>query len=132
MISSTWRLFSDYNECLRDTLTKLGIEIVGETPDLGIKANFEKKGHRVAEIQKWLSENPTDQWIAIDDLDLTQMCSSGINEDYFVHTDETVGLTQEKTAEAIKKLTATCKMPLSKESKANQLETLLEAIEESD
>ena len=36
-----------------------------------------------------------ESWLAIDDLDLVEMSPDKLNRDYFVHTTEELGLTEE-------------------------------------
>ncbi len=81
----------------------------GQTPDFSARGNFVATGNRVDEIWAWLDIYAADceSWIAIDDLNLVEMRPEKINPDYFVHTTEELGLTEELAEYAIKKLKAT-------------------------
>ena len=95
VLSSTWRR---YTECFEYLIKRLGQDlsnkIIGRTPVLW--------KNRYDEIVHWLSEqNNITDFIVLDDLDDEDLEKFG---DKFIKTLYTVGLTEELTDIAIKKL----------------------------
>ena len=105
VLSSTWRLDAEPRLRLSEALRGIGIEAVGDTPDLTVTG----KGDRVDEIISSLWEHSASgsdrlPWLAIDDMDLLTM-NPKLHPDAFVRTDDVVGLTCAKAGEAVEKLT---------------------------
>ena len=103
VLSSTWRLVAPLQQQVRETLLTHGIgPLRGATPDIEGKC----LGDRVDEIMAWRAEHDSSgaaPYIAIDDLPLCAM-NKALDEQHFVGTSDTVGLTREKAAEAVRKL----------------------------
>jgi len=99
VLSSTWRLEEAKRREVEEALEAQGVRIVGATPDHTVF------GDRVDEIMAWLqaSRALACPWVAIDDMDLVAM-NEQLEERHFVRTDDAVGLTSEKAAEAVEKL----------------------------
>lgn len=72
VVSSTWRYYENYKECLINAGLREGIEIEGCTPVLEI-------GDRGSEIMKYLEEHPDITGYLIFD-DLPKSCFSGCEE----------------------------------------------------
>ena len=107
VVSSTWRKYFPHPK-MQEVLQGWGFTgmVVGETGrfygevarDIGMKP---RAYDRAQEILAAVRELPPDcSWIAIDDYQLSPVLPGA----HFVHTDRELGLTQEKVAEAIKKL----------------------------
>ena len=108
ILHSGWRFwFDDSMKPLRpeaaffaNAMEKEGIQIAGVTPDLTTEEIRKAKKFSLVkadEILKWLSENPSDNWVVIDDLELH---NSEIAE-HQVQTDAEVGLTESDVDKAI-------------------------------
>ncbi|QFJ55082.1 HAD domain-containing protein [Pseudobutyrivibrio xylanivorans] len=83
-----------------DVLEKEGILISGVTPDLTTEEIRKAKKFSLVkadEILQWLKDNPTDNWLVIDDLDLH---NSEITS-HQVKTDAEVGLTENDVEKAL-------------------------------
>ena len=112
VVSSDWRRGCKVSD-LNDTLRNAGLrkDITDITPFIDRKnavtsqpyaSNFMKlEEERAIEITHWLKDNPTDVWVAVDDMDLTK---GDIPASNFVHTTYTLGLTDDLAAQAIRKL----------------------------
>ena len=83
VVSSTWRLFDNYKECLYKGELNKDIEILGRTKNLGTK--------RGIEIQDWLDnheELKIEKFVILDDdMDMEHLI------DYLVVTDTYIGMT---------------------------------------
>lgn len=102
VLSSTWRLLPPKAAQLKACFEELGLKMIGTTPDLQDCG----RGDRVDEILQWLEEagdGVPEAWVAIDDMDLVRM-NDRLEDKHFVKTNDAVGLTEEKAAEAIDKL----------------------------
>lgn len=62
---------------------------------VGVTLDF---GSRESEIKEWVKHNCIKQWVAVDDLELD------LPFEHFVHTDPTVGLSEQCAIELIKRL----------------------------
>ena len=69
VVTSTWRLFSNYRECLINGGLREGIEIIDKTPDLRYTHDHACRGE---EIREWLIKhhNEVDNFIIVDDEEL--------------------------------------------------------------
>jgi hypothetical protein len=108
VLSSTWRLEEHTNRAVQLALACHQLRLIGSTPDLAIY------GDRVDEILSWIRTHPEHRvraWVALDDMDLTAM-NPKLDAAHFVRTDDTVGLTDQKADEAIRKLAAQCQWVL--------------------
>ena len=108
ILHSGWRFWFDEEmkpnrseaEFFADAMKNEGVTISGVTPDLTTEEIRKAKKFSLVkadEILQWLKENPTDNWLVIDDLDLH---NSEI-ESHQVKTDAEVGLTKEKKEKAL-------------------------------
>lgn len=106
VISSSWRICFDFDE-LKQTLEKAGLKanIIDITPihvprdkwknpDSDIVQPYQTRGH---EIQAWLDEHPTDQFIIVDDNDEMSHLSPKLLKTKFEY-----GLTSEHVDTALK------------------------------
>ena len=104
VLSSTWRLDPEDRQLVVSALSTVGLELSGDTPDLGLGSN------RVQEINQWLENNQPGAapvWIAVDDMLLTRYDAGGgeaIGEDHFERTFDTVGLSADNVASAVEKV----------------------------
>lgn len=89
ILSSSWRLFEDRRECLRNTLEKHGLKWEGRTPFIG-------PAKRCVEIEEWLERNDVDKFAIIDD--------SKEEHPFLFRTDINVGLTDEIADQVIEHL----------------------------
>merc|ERR1712007_119145 len=91
VLSSTWRKAPQQFAMVQNLMALLELEPIYDcTKDLGGGADS-----RSEEIVEWLSRHPTvQQWIAIDDMDLTNFMPCGdCLRGHFVHTHRERGLT---------------------------------------
>ena len=83
VVTSTWRNYENYKECLYNGGLSKNIEILGKTDDLGTKRGYE--------IQKWLDDNKNleiKEFVILDDED--DMVNLG---EKLVQTDTYIGIT---------------------------------------
>ena len=108
ILHSGWRFWFDETmkplrpeaEFFANAMKKVGITIAGVTPDLTTEEIRKTKKFSLVkadEIFLWLKENPTDNWVVLDDLELH---NSEI-EKHQVKTDAEVGLTTKDVEKAI-------------------------------
>lgn len=94
VVSSTWRLYDNYKECLYNAGLNKDIEILGRTKNLGTA--------RGIEIQDWLDEHQElniEKFVILDDdMDMAHLM------DYAVFTDVYIGITYYVYDAAKKKL----------------------------
>lgn len=94
VVSSTWRLYDNYKECLYNAGLNKDIEILGRTKKLGTA--------RGIEIQDWLDEHQElniEKFVILDDdMDMAHLM------DYAVFTDVYIGITYYAYEAAKKKL----------------------------
>ena len=113
ILHSGWRFWFDESmnplkpaaEFFVNAMASEGISISGVTPDLTTEEIRKAKKFSLVkadEILTWLKENPSDNWVVLDDLDLN---NSEI-ENHQVKTDPEVGLTDHDVEKAIKVLAA--------------------------
>ena len=113
ILHSGWRFWLDESmnplkpaaEFFVNAMASEGISISGVTPDLTTEEIRKAKKFSLVkadEILTWLKENPSDNWVVLDDLDLN---NSEI-ENHQVKTDPEVGLTDHDVEKAIKILAA--------------------------
>ena len=113
ILHSGWRFWFDESmnplkpaaEFFVNAMASEGISISGVTPDLTTEEIRKAKKFSLVkadEILAWLKENPSDNWVVLDDLDLN---NSEI-ENHQVKTDPEVGLTDHDVEKAIKILAA--------------------------
>ncbi|SHJ08030.1 HAD domain-containing protein [Pseudobutyrivibrio xylanivorans] len=108
ILHSGWRFWFDDEmkpnrseaEFFADVMEKEGVFISGVTPDLTTEEIRKAKKFSLVkadEILQWLKENPTDNWLVIDDLDLHN------NEiaSHQIKTDAEVGLTENDVEKAL-------------------------------
>lgn len=105
VVTSTWRLFSDYRECLINGGLRDDVEIIGSTPDLRCTHDHACRGE---EIREWLIEhhNEVDNFIIVDDEELGfDADEREYYADHFVLCDGThgFGFTEMLKAEKIHK-----------------------------
>ena len=88
VLSSDWRRHFDIDELKTifkiNGVAKVPISVTEQLNKESFYENLESI--RVREIQKWLDDNPTETWCAIDDMDLSAL------GDRFVQTDERMGI----------------------------------------
>ncbi len=107
ILHSGWRFWFDEHmnpkriesELLVKTLNEAGITISGITPDLTneeIRRTKKFSLVKADEIILWLKENPVDNWVVFDDLNL----NNNKIEKHQVRTDADVGLTDEDIEKA--------------------------------
>lgn len=80
VISSDWKLHATLEE-LGELFIKHGVskKPIATTPNHVLKSMDQIESTRVGEINEWIEINKPDKWVAIDDLNLSQLKS-------FVHT----------------------------------------------
>ena len=91
VLSSDWKLYDFAKAAIAKKFEEFGIpQIIGETPNF----EFEENNFRYKEIQDWIDKNltPEDRFAIIDDRD--DACIPGF-EEFFIQTDEYVGITPE-------------------------------------
>ena len=107
VLHSGWRFWFDEHmnpkrlesELLVKTLNEAGISIYGKTPDLTTEEIRRSKKFSLVkadEIIMWLKENPVDNWVVFDDLNL----KNNIIEKHQVRTDADFGLTDKDIEKA--------------------------------
>ncbi|SFN97186.1 Broad specificity phosphatase PhoE [Pseudobutyrivibrio sp. UC1225] len=108
ILHSGWRFWFDDEmkpnraeaKFFADVMEKEGVFISGVTPDLTTEEIRKAKKFslvKAGEILQWLKDNPTDNWLVIDDLDLQ---NSEIAS-HQVKTDAEVGLTENDVEKAL-------------------------------
>ena len=111
ILHSGWRFWFDDEmkpnreeaKFFADVMKKEGVFISGVTPDLTTEEIRKAKKFSLVkadEILQWIKENPTDNWLVIDDLDL----HNNEIEAHQVKTDAEVGLTERDVEKALKLL----------------------------
>ena len=88
VVTSTWRLDSNWRECLINGGLREGITILDRTDDLW--GSNEKYG-RGEEIKKWLSEHPEIKYYIIVDDDISDMLEE--QAPFIINTDMEIGFT---------------------------------------
>ena len=85
VVTSTWRDYSNYKECLINGGLREGIQILGKTDHLEVPEGW-SRGY---EIQKYLDEHPEiNYFIIIDDEDVP---INKVQREHFIRTMETRG-----------------------------------------
>lgn len=94
-ISSAWRKYMPFFT-LQSLYRSHGLKTpIGYTP-IDISHVDDRPHIRGEEIDKWLSHWPVENWVAVDDMDLSPYCKS------FVKCDPTFGLTEKEAEDIIK------------------------------
>ena len=115
ILHSGWRFWFDKAmnplrheaEFFANAMKNEGIQIAGVTPDLTTEEIRKTKKFSLVkadEILQWLRENPTDNWVVIDDLELHNSEIAGRQ----VQTDAEVGLTESDVEKAVNILSEKC------------------------
>lgn len=91
VVTSTWRSFNNYKECLVNGGLRDGVKILGRTP-------YVPCGERGDEIQKYLDENPEVENFLIfdDDSDMGNFI------DRLIKVDSTIGFSMYNYGDAVK------------------------------
>ena len=115
ILHSGWRFWFDDElkpkrpeaEFLANVMAKENVVISGVTPDLTteeIRKTKKLSLVKADEILLWLKENPFDNWLVIDDLDL----HNSVVEKHQIKTNAEIGLTEEDVKKAYEILRTGC------------------------
>lgn len=99
IISSDWKTWNSFKD-LCDIFEMNGIKKlpIGVTPNLhAIGPDESRSSRRIREIEEYLSKNQIDNWIVIDDLDLSKF------GDRFIKTNEDIGINDPEVMQLISK-----------------------------